>query len=65
MPLIQLMILIVVVGVLLWLVDTYIPMNGTIKRILEGVVVFVLILWILNAFGLLAGLGSIRGPIVR
>jgi hypothetical protein len=52
MPLIQLVEVLIVVGVLLWLVNRFIPMQGTIKSILNGVVVIVLVLWLLNAFGM-------------
>jgi len=49
----QLIVLIVLVGVILWLVNTYIPMDAKIKQILNVVVVIVLILWLLAVFGLL------------
>jgi hypothetical protein len=52
MPLIQLVEVLIVVGVLLWLVNRFIPMQGTIKSILNGVVVIAVVLWILNVFGL-------------
>jgi hypothetical protein len=52
MPLLQLVIVLVVVGLLLWLVNRFIPMQGTIKSILNAVVVIVLVLWLLNVFGL-------------
>ena len=52
MPLLQILIVLVVVGVLLWLVNTYIPMQGTIKSILNAVVIIVVVLWLLNVFGL-------------
>lgn len=52
MPLLQLVIVLVVIGVLLWLVNTYIPMQGTIKSILNAVVVIAVVLWLLNIFGL-------------
>ncbi|RPH33799.1 hypothetical protein EHM92_08090 [bacterium] len=52
MPLIQLVMVLIVVGVLLWLVNNYIPMQGSIKRILNGVVVIAVVLWLLNVFGL-------------
>ncbi|MGC1484585.1 MAG: Thivi_2564 family membrane protein [Candidatus Acidiferrum sp.] len=52
MPLINIVIVLIVVGVLLWLVNRYIPMQGTIKSILNAVVVIVVVLWILNVFGL-------------
>ena len=57
MPLIQLAITIIVVGVLLWAVNTYIPMDGRIKQILNIVVVAAVVLWLLQVFGLLSGTG--------
>jgi len=58
MDLIPLVITLIVVGVLLWLVNNYIPMDGQIKRLLNGVVVIATVIWLLNAFGIL---NSIRG----
>jgi len=52
MPLIQLLEVLIVVGVLLWLVNRFIPMQGQIKSILNGVVVIAVVLWLLNIFGL-------------
>ncbi len=60
MPLIQVLIVLIVVGVLLWLVNTYIPMQGAIKSILNGVVVIVVVLWLLNIFGVLHTVTNIR-----
>ena len=60
MPLINVVISLIVVGVLLWLVNTYIPMDGKIKQILNGIVVIAVVVWLLQAFGLLGSLGSIR-----
>jgi len=54
--LLSLILTIVVVGVLLWLINTYIPMQSAVKNILNAVVVIVLIIWILNAFGLVTAL---------
>jgi len=59
-PLINLVIVLVVVGVLLWLVNTYIPMDGKIKNILNAVVVIAVVIWLLQAFGLLETLKSIH-----
>jgi hypothetical protein len=53
MPLVTVVITLLVVGVLLWLVNAYIPMQGTIKGILNAVVVIVLVIWLINVFGLL------------
>jgi hypothetical protein len=52
MPLLQLEMVLIVVGVLLWLVNRFIPMQGTIKSILNAVVVIAVVLWLLNVFGL-------------
>jgi hypothetical protein len=60
MPLIQLLEVLVVVGVLLWLVNRFIPMQSSIKSILNGVVVIVVVLWLLNLFGMFHSLSHIR-----
>jgi hypothetical protein len=60
MPLIQLAVVLIVVGVLLGLVNRFIPMAGSIKSILNAVVVIVVVLWLLNVFGLLNSLSMIR-----
>jgi hypothetical protein len=60
MSLIQLVEVLVVVGVLLWLVNRFIPMQGTIKSILNGVVVIAVVLWLLNAFGMFHSLSRIH-----
>ena len=60
MPLLQIVIVLIVVGVLLWLVNRFIPMQGTIKSILNAVVVIGLVLWILNVFGLFHSFSHIR-----
>lgn len=60
MPLLQVVLVLIVVGVLLWLVNTYIPMAGSIKSILNAVVVIVVVLWLLNVFGLLDNLTRLR-----
>jgi hypothetical protein len=52
MPLVTVVITLVVVGVLLWLVNRFIPMQSQIKGILNGVVVIVVVLWLLKIFGL-------------
>jgi hypothetical protein len=60
MPLISIVVVLIVVGVLLWLVNTYIPMDGKIKSILNAVVVIAVVLWLLQVFGLLSSLTNIR-----
>ncbi len=58
--LINVIIVLIVVGVLLWLVNNYIPMDSKIKNILNVVVVILVVIWLLQAFGLLGSLGGIR-----
>ena len=60
MPLIHVIVVLVVVGVLLWLVNNYIPMAGSIKSILNAVVIIVVVLWLLSVFGLMGELSNIR-----
>jgi hypothetical protein len=60
MPLTEVVLALIVVGVLLWLVNTYIPMARSIKSILNAVVVIAVVVWLLNAFGLLQSLTNIR-----
>lgn len=62
MPLIHIVLVLIVVGVLLWLINRFIPMDSKIKSILNIVVVIVVVIWLLQAFGLL---GSISGVKVR
>ena len=60
MPLITLVVTLVVVGLILWLINNYIPMDGTIKKILNVLVVIVVILWLLSVFGLIPPISGIR-----
>jgi hypothetical protein len=60
MPLIQLVIVLVVVGVILWLINSYIPMQTTIKKILNVVVVIAVIIWLLSVFGVIGNISAIR-----
>ncbi len=60
MPLVQVALTLIAVGVLLWLINRFIPMQGSIKSILNGVVVIVVVLWILNLFGLLHSIARFR-----
>ena len=52
MPLIQVIVVLIVVGVLLWLINRYIPMAASIKSILNAVVVIAVVVWLLKIFGL-------------
>jgi hypothetical protein len=60
MSLITLVIVLVVVGVVLWLINSYIPMQATIKKILNVVVVIAVVLWLLSAFGVIESFDTIR-----
>lgn len=55
MDLISVVIVLVVVGVVLWLINAYIPMESTIKSILNIVVILVVVIWLLRVFGILGG----------
>lgn len=59
MPLIQLVVVLVVIGVIMWLINTYIPMSASIKKILNVVVVVVVLLYVLSAFGVLGAVSGI------
>jgi hypothetical protein len=60
MPLLQIVIVLIVVGVLLWLINRFVPMQGTIKSILNAVVIICVVLWLLNVFGVFHSLSRIR-----
>ena len=60
MPLLQVVVTLIVVGVLLWLVNSFIPMASSIKSILNAVVVIAVVLWLLNVFGLLHSLSNMH-----
>lgn len=60
MPLLTIILVLVVAGVILWLVNKYVPMDAKIKNILNIVVVIIVIIWLLRAFGILDSLKSVR-----
>lgn len=60
MPLINVIIVLVVVGVVLWLINSYIPMQATVKRILNVVVIIAVIIWLLSVFGVIGNISTIR-----
>lgn len=62
MSLISFVIVLIVVGVLLWAVNAYIPMDAKIKQILNIVVVIATVIWCLNAFGIFSAVGTISIP---
>jgi hypothetical protein len=64
MPLVNVVLTLIVVGVLLWLINTYIPMQSTIKSIINAVVVIAVVLWLLYGFGIISN-GEVRLPVVK
>jgi len=60
MSLMSVIVVLIVTGVILWLVNTYIPMDRKIKSILNAVVIIVLVLWLLQAFGILDSFNNVR-----
>lgn len=60
MSLLSLLIILAVVGFVLWLITQYIPMNETVKRIIVAVTVLILCVWLLQTFGVLGRMESVR-----
>ena len=60
MPLMNVVFALIIVGVLLWLINSYLPMDGTIKSILNGVVVIAVVLWLLQVLGVLGSISGFR-----
>ena len=56
--LVSIVITLIIVGVLLWLVNTYIPMDGKIRQIINAVVVIFVVIWLLEIFGLIPAIGG-------
>ena len=65
MPLLNVVLTLIVVGVVLWLINAYIPMQSTIKSILNIVVVIVVVWWLLHTFGVVGSSGDIHLPVVK
>jgi hypothetical protein len=60
MSLIQLVLILGVIGALLWLINRYIPMQSTIKNIMNVVVVIAVVIWLLSIFGLIDNISTLR-----
>jgi hypothetical protein len=65
MPLLNVVLTLIVIGVILWLINTYIPMQSTIKSILNIVVVIAVVLWLLYGFGIISHSGNVSVPVVK
>lgn len=60
MPIIHLIIILAVIGLILWLVNTYIPMQPVVKKVLNVVVVIAVIIWLLSVFGIIGSLSAVH-----
>lgn len=60
MSLLSVIVLLVVVGVIMYLINRYIPMEPNIKKILNIAVIVIIVLWLLSALGILPDLAAIR-----
>lgn len=60
MSLLYIVLVLIIIGILLWLINTYIPMASSIKTILNIVVVICVIVWLLSVFGIIGNIGSLR-----
>ena len=60
MSLISVVLILIVIGVLLWLMEKYIPMSATIKKIIYVVVIIAIVVWLLTLFGIMPDLGAIK-----
>jgi hypothetical protein len=65
MSLVQIVVILVVAGLILWLINTYIPMAGAIKSLLNIVVFVVLLIWVLQAFGLIGSIPGFHMPALK
>ncbi|MDO9373894.1 MAG: Thivi_2564 family membrane protein [Bacteroidota bacterium] len=60
MSILTVLVVLIVAGIILYLINTYIPMDGKIKSILNIVVVILIIIWLLKVFGIIGSLSSIK-----
>jgi hypothetical protein len=64
-PIINIVLMLIIIGVLMWLVNNYVPMAGSIQSILNAVVVIAVVVWVLRASGVWSDLGQYRLPPLR
>ncbi|MFZ0246995.1 MAG: Thivi_2564 family membrane protein [Candidatus Binatus sp.] len=65
MTLVQIVVVLVLVGLVMWLINTYIPMAGAIKSLLNIVVFVVILIWILQTFGLIGAIPGLKMPALK
>jgi hypothetical protein len=59
MPLITVLLVLVIVGVVLWVINRFIPMAASIKTILNIVVILAVVVWLLSVFGIVTGISGL------
>jgi len=62
MTLVQIAVVLIMIGVLMWLINTYIPMMGAIKSLPNLVVLVVVVIWLLQIFGIIGPIAGVRIP---
>jgi hypothetical protein len=62
MPLVTVVVVLIVVGMILWLINSYVPMQKVVKQILNAVVVICVVIWLLRVFGVLGNLSGYNVP---
>ena len=65
MTLVNIVVILVVVGLVMWLINTYIPMAGAIKSLLNIVVFAIMSIWILQTFGLIGAIPGLKMPALK
>ena len=65
MTLVSIVLVLVVVGLVMWLINTYIPMAAGIKSVLNIVVLIVMTIWLLQGFGIIGNIPGVRIPALR
>jgi hypothetical protein len=65
MTLVSIVLVLVVVGLLMWLINTYIPMAAGIKSVLNIVVFLVVTIWLLQGFGIIGNIPGVRIPALK
>ena len=65
MTLVNIVVILVVIGLVMWLINTYIPMAGAIKSLLNIVVFAVVLIWILQTFGLIGAIPGLKMPALK
>ena len=65
MTLVGIVLVLIIAGLVLWLINTYIPMAAAIKSLLNVVVFIVLLIWVLQVFGLIGNIPGVKMPALK